>query len=86
MRRISVAFDSELYEVAPYQSLGQKVRDAIDQGVSPDVIPGSVEFDSEDDGDNVDPLADPRTDSFQVAEAYEQHVADLAEKQSAKVE
>lgn len=86
LRRVSCAFDAEKYEVTPYQSLGQKIRDAIDQGVQPDVNPGTMEFDTEDDGDMVDPLNDPRTDSFEVAQAYQCHLSDLADAESKKVE
>lgn len=65
-----------------FESLGQRVRNAIDQGVKPDTNPQVLEYDTEDDGDVVDPMADPRADHFDVVLSLENHMSELAEKQN----
>lgn len=54
-----------------FESLGQRIRNAVDQGVSPDVNPQTLMYDDEDSGDVVDPNADPRFDGFTAIDALE---------------
>lgn len=52
-----------------FTSLGQIIRDAQVQGIDPKVNPMTLAFDSEEDGDTVDPIADIRADPFEVQES-----------------
>lgn len=54
-----------------FETLGQRIRNAIDQGVSPDVNTQTLMYDDEDSGDVVDPNADPRFDPFTAIDALE---------------
>lgn len=63
-----------------YTTIGQRVRDAIDMGVDPNINPMPAAYDSEDDGDQVDPIADPRADLFDVAESLEGMVVEANNK------
>lgn len=60
--------------VVPFESLGERIRSARDQGVGLPVTNG-LEFDLDEDGDQVDPMADPRSDFFDLAEGLDAYSA-----------
>lgn len=68
--------DEPVVAHVPFTTIGQRVRDAIDMGVDPNINPMPAAYDTEDDGDQVDPIADPRADLFEVAERLEGMVID----------
>lgn len=72
---------SEFAQEVPFESLGARIRNALDSGVMP-VGKTPLAFDEAEDGDFVDPSADPREDMFSVAERLDSHErALLAKKQ-----
>ena len=56
----------------PYQSLGERIRSAVEYG-SDLGSPAVVQYDS-DDSDDVDVLTDPNHDIFDIAESFQQNL------------
>lgn len=85
MRKIRRSFavpafmDEPKGDFCEFQTVGQRVRDALDLGVDPNVNPLPAAYDTEDDGDQVDPAADPHYDAFEAAEAFDALQAKVAE-------
>ena len=71
IKRANLSIGSHFNKPCEFQSLGQRIRDAIDQGVTPDVNQLVNEYDTDEDGDMVDPIADPRADIFDVVKAID---------------
>uniref|UniRef100_A0AAU8B7F0 Uncharacterized protein n=1 Tax=Dulem virus 200 TaxID=3145677 RepID=A0AAU8B7F0_9VIRU len=70
-------FDDEL----EYESLGSRIRTAADCGVDL-AVSSPLIYDDDEDGDMVDPMADPRADFFDQAEGLDAiRAQELAERQ-----
>lgn len=69
----------EFVKDVPFESLGARVRNALDSGVRP-VGSTPLAFDEAEDGDFVDPLADPHEDMFSVSERLDSHERRLLAK------